>query len=177
MSCLHRVYIVTFRYKQLPSAEALSGLESDLSWEQFCDWCEASLAVVPAGHLLRLPHRLAVRNHQLAQLEAEFSDFVEDQREKEGRLFFRWCTAMLRGQQDSLLAEEVDGTKRGSFADTPSKAPEGGAESFFGLDHLGLDDDATSSPLPAGAAQAAQPQPAAAPGAIAPQGIVCELNT
>lgn len=77
---------ILYRYKSLSSVQSLGNIESpDLSWEQFCDW-------------------LADRNQGRTSLEQQFSDFVEDQREKEGRLFYRWYTSVLlpysRAQQE-----------------------------------------------------------------------------
>jgi hypothetical protein len=39
--------------------------------------------------------RCAIRQHKLKQIEQEYSDFIEDQRELEGRLFFRWHSSVL----------------------------------------------------------------------------------
>lgn len=72
------------RYKALPSIDDLHNLETDLEWEDFCDW-------------------YADRSQQLAAIEAEYFDFIEDQREKEGRLFFRWCTAVMPSQAEEGL--------------------------------------------------------------------------
>lgn len=55
-------------------------IEWDITWEEFCDW-------------------YAERKTRLQELGERFSAFVEDQREKEGRLFNRWCTSLL-GVQD-----------------------------------------------------------------------------
>ena len=69
------------------------------------------------GH--QLSHRYASRNRRQGELEAEFCDFVEDQREKEGRLFFRWCTAMMRGNggnnQSATIATAAESRARSSF--------------------------------------------------------------
>ena len=39
------------------------------------------------------------RNKIIYQLENEFSDFIEDQREKEGRLFYRWHKSLYRAKE------------------------------------------------------------------------------
>src|SRR5688572_15672380 len=54
------------RFKALPSVDDLKNTESDLEWEDFCDWYSDRCQLV-------------------SQLESEFCDFIEDQREKEGR--------------------------------------------------------------------------------------------
>lgn len=60
------LYGILKRYSELPTVHDLDNIERDLTWEDFCKW-------------------VAERSERQRQLEAEFSDFVEDQREKEGR--------------------------------------------------------------------------------------------
>jgi hypothetical protein len=73
------------RYKTIPQISELTNIEEDLSWEDFCLW-------------------YANRNKIVNQLEQEFSDFVEDQREKEGRLFYRWHKSLYRAKEAHDLA-------------------------------------------------------------------------
>lgn len=70
------LYTILMNYNNLPQMNHLDNIETDLSWEQFCMWC-------------------AVRAHKLKQIEQEYSDFIEDQRELEGRLFFRWHSSVM----------------------------------------------------------------------------------
>ena len=64
-----------------------ASLEESLGWPEFCDW-------------------YALRHQEMAELEREFGNFVEDEREREGRLFRRWCTLTLTDweRRKSLLA-------------------------------------------------------------------------
>lgn len=79
------------RYKSIPQISELTNIEEDLSWGDFCLW-------------------YANRNKIIHQLESEFSDFVEDQREKEGRLFYRWHKSLFRAKEAyeaSLEAQQM----------------------------------------------------------------------
>jgi hypothetical protein len=79
------------RYKSIPQISELNNIEEDLSWGDFCLW-------------------YANRNKIVNQLELEFSDFVEDQREKEGRLFYRWHKSLFRAKEAyeaSLEAQQM----------------------------------------------------------------------
>lgn len=76
------------RYKSIPRITELTNIEEDLSWSDFCLW-------------------YANRNKIINQLELEFSDFVEDQREKEGRLFYRWHKSLYRAKEAFEAAEAL----------------------------------------------------------------------
>lgn len=76
------------RYKSIPRITELTNIEEDLSWGDFCLW-------------------YANRNKIINQLELEFSDFVEDQREKEGRLFYRWHKSLYRAKEAFEAAEAL----------------------------------------------------------------------
>lgn len=76
------------RYKTIPQISELTNIEEDLSWSDFCLW-------------------YANRNKIVNQLELEFSDFVEDQREKEGRLFYRWHRSLFRAKEGYEMIPEL----------------------------------------------------------------------
>lgn len=76
------------RYKSIPRITELTNIEEDLSWSDFCVW-------------------YANRSKIINQLELEFSDFVEDQREKEGRLFYRWHKSLFRAKEAFEAAEAL----------------------------------------------------------------------
>jgi hypothetical protein len=54
----------------------------DMTWPEFCDW-------------------YSKRNTEMSDLEKEYGIFVEDEREREGRLFRRWCLLVLSGSSYS----------------------------------------------------------------------------
>jgi len=64
-----------------------ASLEESLGWPEFCDW-------------------YALRHQEMAELEREFGNFVEDEREREGRLFRRWCTLTLMPDEAGGVGEE-----------------------------------------------------------------------
>ena len=68
------------RYKTIPKITELINIEENLTWTDFCLW-------------------YSNRNKIIYQLENEFSDFIEDQREKEGRLFYRWHKSLYRAKE------------------------------------------------------------------------------
>lgn len=70
------LYRILQSYNNLPKLSELTNIETDLSWSTFCKW-------------------VAVRIQRLKLIEQDFSDFIEDQREMEGRLFFRWYTSVM----------------------------------------------------------------------------------
>jgi hypothetical protein len=70
------LHTILNNYNLLPKINDLVNIEEDLPWEQFCTWC-------------------AVRTHKLRGVEQDYSDFIEDQRELEGRLFFRWHSSVM----------------------------------------------------------------------------------
>lgn len=74
------------RYKTIPQISELTNIEEDLNWTDFCLW-------------------YANRNKIINQLVLEYSDFVEDQREKEGRLFYRWHKSLFRAKEAYEAAE------------------------------------------------------------------------
>lgn len=74
------------RYKTIPQISELTNIEEDLQWSDFCLW-------------------YANRNKIINQLVLEYSDFVEDQREKEGRLFYRWHKSLFRAKEAYEAAE------------------------------------------------------------------------
>jgi hypothetical protein len=82
------------RYKSVPQISELTNIEEDLSWSDFCLW-------------------YANRNKIINQLELEFSDFVEDQREKEGRLFYRWHKSLFRAKEAYEAAMEGQQSAQG----------------------------------------------------------------
>ena len=88
------------RYNNVPQISELTNIEEDLSWSDFCSW-------------------FANRNKLTNKLELEFSDFVEDQREKEGRLFYRWHKSLFRAKEmQDLAAAEAQEPNAGSNKST-----------------------------------------------------------
>lgn len=64
------------RFLLVPSLNDLKNIETDLTWEDFCDW-------------------YAARQVMLQGLEQEFCALIEDQRHQIGRLFARWVQSLL----------------------------------------------------------------------------------
>lgn len=85
------------RYKTIPQISELTNIEEDLNWADFCLW-------------------YANRNKIINQLVLEYSDFVEDQREKEGRLFYRWHKSLYRAKEAYEAAEATSTTGAASGA-------------------------------------------------------------
>jgi uncharacterized membrane protein YgcG len=76
-----------------------------MCWTEFCDW-------------------YALRHTELAELEREFGNFVEDEREREGRLFRRWCTMTLL-PDETLAGEEEVAAAAAALASSASTASSG----------------------------------------------------
>lgn len=134
------------RYRSIPSASPalLSSIENSLNWEAFCNW-------------------LANRTKMVSALEAEFSDFVEDQREKEGRLFYRWHQSLYCGSSPSDV-DSVEGKRLfGDGADeSEAAAGRGAAET-----HNGDASDSPSQTAAAASSSSSSSKAAAAAAAIA----------
>jgi hypothetical protein len=120
------------RYKSIPQISELTNIEEDLSWSDFCLW-------------------YANRNKIINQLELEFSDFVEDQREKEGRLFYRWHKSLFRAKeayeaamegQQGFQGEGGQGGDNPTFPGIPRKASR--AVSISAINSFRLMDNATT---------------------------------
>lgn len=77
------------RYSALIAMTEPAALEATMTWPDFCAW-------------------YALRHQEMAELEREYGNFVEDEREREGRLFRRWCTLTLLadegGKEDEALS-------------------------------------------------------------------------
>jgi len=82
-----------YRYKSLVESIYPDNVDT-ISWDEFCVWYQQ-------------------RHRDLMDLERGFGNFVEDDREKEGRLFRRWCS----------LANSVD-DKQDEAATTTSSIDE-----------------------------------------------------
>jgi hypothetical protein len=70
------IYRILYSYNELPQYSDLDNIESDLTWNSFCNW-------------------ISDRNTKQKEIELEYFDFIEDSREVEGRLFQRWQTCVL----------------------------------------------------------------------------------
>eukprot|EP01031_Cornospumella_fuschlensis_P026625 gene26625-32174_t len=79
------LYSILRRYAELPDLSELDNVETDLTWEDFCKW---------------VTHRTILQR----SIERDFSDFVEDQREKEekGKHRANSQSPMVRVSQDSV---------------------------------------------------------------------------
>lgn len=55
-----------------------ANVDDNMTWPEFCDW-------------------YTKRHSEMSDIEKEFGIFVEDEREREGRLFRRWCLLVLAG--------------------------------------------------------------------------------
>jgi len=104
-----RLVEILTSYQRLPGLEEVEGIESDLPWEAFCHWYGERVS----------------RGREV--LEA-FSSLVEDQREKEGRLFFRWHSALLAPREAPPPSEKPQGpsSDRSPLAKGPVEAAEAG---------------------------------------------------
>ena len=65
------------------------GFETKVSWDQFCEF-----------------H--AKRTAAVRELESLYGDYIEDEREREGRLFRRWCSLVLEGTKRSRQNSRSD---------------------------------------------------------------------
>ena len=65
-------------YTKWLDASEPSNIDDNMTWAEFCDW-------------------YSKRNTEMSDLEREYGIFVEDEREREGRLFRRWCLLVLAG--------------------------------------------------------------------------------
>ena len=83
----HMLGDVLSRYAQLVAITEPASLEATMGWPEFCEW-------------------YALRHQDMAELEREYGNFVEDEREREGRLFRRWCTLTLLADDSGAGAEE-----------------------------------------------------------------------
>ena len=74
----HIAIILTFTfhppsiYQALHAHTVPESFETKVSWEEFCEF-------------------QATRASALRDLESLYADYIEDEREREGRLFRRWC--------------------------------------------------------------------------------------
>jgi hypothetical protein len=74
------------KYRSLNESMYPEGIET-MSWEEFTSWYQQH-------------HR------DMMDLEKGFGNFVEDDREKEGRLFRRWCTLANSGDDREIIGAE-----------------------------------------------------------------------
>jgi len=65
-------------YTKWLDASEPANVDDNMTWPEFCDW-------------------YTKRHSEMSDLEKEFGIFVEDEREREGRLFRRWCLLVLAG--------------------------------------------------------------------------------
>lgn len=101
-------------YASMLSSEPSADTLGSMSWPQYCEW-------------------LMLRQRTEASILLEFGSFVEDEREREGRLFCRWC-AILRSED---AAEEQEEERTKVAADINSTENEGLAL----LDAIGVDEE------------------------------------
>lgn len=85
-------------YTKWLDASEPTNIDDDMTWPEFCDW-------------------YSKRNTEMTDLEKEYGIFVEDEREREGRLFRRWCLLVLAGtsfsSEDNLKSSSADNSGDG----------------------------------------------------------------
>eukprot|EP00981_Chlorochromonas_danica_P012691 scaffold5259_cov168-Ochromonas_danica.AAC.7 len=119
------LYGILRRYAELPSAQDLDDIETTLSLSQ-----------------RTIVHR---------ELEEEFSDFIEDQREKEGRLFYRWKAAIyasMMGSSDPDHHHHRPADSIDSLSSVPLVTPSVDSQSQIPTSPAGGAVPGVSSPLP-----------------------------
>jgi hypothetical protein len=92
------------RFVSIPESveSVVVGIEGSLSWVQYNDWYSAR------------------RSAALACVDA-LSDLVEDSRQKEGRLFSRWCRSVFQYDEQRRRRRSTDEVRRGDSKLVPAQ--------------------------------------------------------
>lgn len=96
-------------------------------------------------------YRVSQRAITHRELEQEFSDFIEDQREKEGRLFYRWKAAIyasMMGSSDPDHHHHRPADSIDSLSSVPLVVPTVDSQSQFPASPAGGAVPGVSSPPP-----------------------------
>ena len=106
------------RYKALTEIEYPDAMDT-MSWDEFTEWYQQ-------------------KHRDLMDLERGYGNFVEDDREKEGRLFRRWCTLANSGDEQDEQDEHKDHLADGNETRSPT-------DTGIGSDEVGNVDNASAS--------------------------------
>jgi hypothetical protein len=125
-------------YQKLVNTSLPGNLEDTMTWDEFCQWYCLYLSWSVGDILMcSLPCRYSDRQTEVSKLEKSFASLVEDEREREGRLFRRWCTLALSDGAPESSNKRSAQTHRGSLIGSPDASHANAGNSHIAINSSG----------------------------------------